>query len=565
MMRGVIDMLIENQKVAIKWNGKHKKFYESILDESGNQKYRWSKSGDIFEVDLNDLSKGSQAKIKVICDYCDKPFKKSYLNLLRERENSNIEKDCCKKCSPLKVREVYGTLDEIEYSEKDEYENSLKVYTKEMLINEFFRFKDEFGRFPKKVDIEALSNYPSANTYQENFGSWTKFLMSLDIIAEDGWYKDDEQVIKDFYIKVSNLCEINLKLNEKRTISQINKKAQKLNISIRSFINKREYNVTTPEEKLKSSMQGLKDLYSDLGVYPTTSEYDDYARLNKLIYRRNLEDRVSMRFADICIQELGGTNKDIKSKEILIAELTQLKVKLGRTPRANELKAHGLSEKKAYMRKFGITYQELIDSLGWEQATPRLRFKSEEEMLADYERLFNEIKRLPNSTDLQNCNYTSSAQTYVDKFGSLKDVWEILDLPYDANQDLSAGFVAINKRKEICRSSAELEISNILIENNINYSPEIKYSDLDDKLINKWKMDWYLSDSDIYVEYFGMYQETQIKRNTRIGRYSRKVKKKIDYCINNNIILISLYREDLTENYKGLLHKFEERGIILDI
>ncbi len=434
-----------------------------------------------------------------------------------------------------------------------------------MLISEFYRYKTEHGRYPKKSDIEALSDYPSANTYQENWGNWNNFLKSLDIVSNDGWYKDDEEIIKKLYAASVKLKDINDRLMEKRSINEINKKAKQFGFPINNFIVEREYSYSNRKEKLTSSINGLCDLFLDLGKYPTASEYDSYARMNKLYNRKYLEEKFSKRFSEICIEELGGSNKDTKTKEELLEELTNLKRKLGRTPRANELKSHGLSEKKAYMRKFNMTYQELIESLGWEQATPRLKFKSEEELLADYERLFKELGRVPHYTDLQNCNYASSHQTYADKFGSFREVWDILDIPYEVNQEISAGFVGINKNNEICRSNAELEISNIFIDSNILYVPEINYSDFDKKLSNKWRMDWYLKDYDIYVEYFGMFSKTHLKRSTRIGKYSRKVKKKINYCLNNNITLIDLYKKDLENNYEGLISKFKDYGIDLKL
>lgn len=556
-------MLVTPQKVKVKWNPKNKKYYESILDENKNQKYKWSKSGNEFEVDIEDLPHGSTTKVKIICEYCKEPFEKSYGNLLREREQNSIKKDCCRKCSPLKVREFYGTLDELEYSNQNENLPELKEYTREKLINEFYRYKEEFGIYPKKSDIEALSNYPSANTYDRNWGTWTNFLKCLNIISDDGWYKEDEEVIKNLYAFSSRLKDINDKLMEKRTINDINKKAKQFGYLIKDFIVKREYSYSNKEEKLTISIDALSDLFLDLGKYPTASEYDSYARFNKLYNRKYLEEKFNKRFSEICNSELGGSNKDTKTKEELLDELAKLKNTLGRTPKANELKTNGLSEKKAYMRKFNMTYQELIDSLGWEQASPRLRFKTEEEMLVDYEKLFKEIGRLPNHTDLQNCGYTSSSQTYTEKFGSLKNVWDTLELPYEEMQDISAGYVGINKNNEICRSNAELEISTILIDNNITYTPESKYSDFDLNLNSKWKMDWFLNNYNIYVEYFGMYSETQLKRSTRIGKYSRKVKKKINYCLNNNIILIDLYKKDLENNYEGLIDKFNKVGISL--
>lgn len=74
-------------------------------------------------------------------------------------------------------------------------------------------------------------------------------------------------------------------------------------------------------------------------------------------------------------------------------------------------------------------------------------------------------------------------------------------------------------------------------------------------------MDWYLPDFKIYVEYFGLYQKSQLERNTRLGRYSRKVNKKISYCEKNGIHLLAIFKEDLENMNQGLINKFREMDI----
>lgn len=559
-------MLVQNQKVIIKWNGKHRKYYESIIDSEGNQKYIWAGNGVEFEVDVEDLPHGSQAIVKVKCDYCEKNMDKHYVNYIRENENNNsngIYKDCCRECLSIKMREIHGTLDEIEIIDNNEVNQSDK-YSEDFLISEFFRYEKEFGVYPKKTDVDGTNGYPSASSYNIRWGSWEKFLLEIGVLGEYGWYKKDEDTLKEMYPNENySVKDINEKLIIKRSIYELQKMANKLGLIKRSLFTRRVYDKSL--DSLDLFYLSLRDLAGDIDKCPTVMDYDEYTKINKLPSRRKAEKQLGKSFSQICKELFQETNKEIKTNEELLNDLRELKYKLGRTPKANELKVYGLAEKKTYMRRFNMTYQELIESLGWELPSPKLRFKSEEEMLADYEKLYCELGRLPNNFDLQNCEYTASYQTYRDKFGSLMNVWHLLELPYDVNQDISAGFVYLNKRNEICRSNVELQISNILINSKINYVSEMKYSDLDNSLNKKWKMDWYLSDNDIYVEYFGMYKETHLKRNTRIGKYSRKVKKKIEYCKKNNIRLIDLYKGDLDNNLQGLCRKFLENGISLNI
>lgn len=59
-------MLI-SKTVLIKWNAKTKKHYVSLG-------YEFTKMGDSFEVNVNDLTLGSNVLVDVKCDYCGKNY-----------------------------------------------------------------------------------------------------------------------------------------------------------------------------------------------------------------------------------------------------------------------------------------------------------------------------------------------------------------------------------------------------------------------------------------------------------------------------------------------------------
>lgn len=92
-------MLIPDQVFKIKWSGASIKHYQ-------NKGYEFTKRLDEFEVNLIDLSHSSKVKIKIQCDYCLKIIEKTYQNYLIQKEISPINKDCCKKCQPLKYIET---------------------------------------------------------------------------------------------------------------------------------------------------------------------------------------------------------------------------------------------------------------------------------------------------------------------------------------------------------------------------------------------------------------------------------------------------------------------------
>lgn len=97
-------MLVEKE-VRVMWHGSNRKHYE-------NKGYNFTKYGDYFNVNVNDLPKGSEIVVEYVCDYCngknqveEKQRFKEYKVLIRCRKSSN--KDCCgnKECK-------YGKLSE---------------------------------------------------------------------------------------------------------------------------------------------------------------------------------------------------------------------------------------------------------------------------------------------------------------------------------------------------------------------------------------------------------------------------------------------------------------------
>ena len=85
-------MIILPQLVKMNWNNGNKNYYIS-------KGYEFTKIRREFLVHVLDLSKQSHKEVKVYCDYCGRIIKKPFRYV---KENN---KDCCEKCSPLKLRE----------------------------------------------------------------------------------------------------------------------------------------------------------------------------------------------------------------------------------------------------------------------------------------------------------------------------------------------------------------------------------------------------------------------------------------------------------------------------
>lgn len=87
-------MIILDQKVIIKWNGKHKKFYQNLG-------YKFTKLHDEFEADLKDVPIGSNVKIQVVCDFCGSFFESTYKRM------NKITKHTCHNCCSKKIKETW--------------------------------------------------------------------------------------------------------------------------------------------------------------------------------------------------------------------------------------------------------------------------------------------------------------------------------------------------------------------------------------------------------------------------------------------------------------------------
>ena len=76
-------MLVENQKVKVKWMNCNIEWYTS-------KGYVYTKYLDDFFVDIKDLQKGSKSFVKVVCDYCGEIYECRYYSY--KRNNDSVKK-----------------------------------------------------------------------------------------------------------------------------------------------------------------------------------------------------------------------------------------------------------------------------------------------------------------------------------------------------------------------------------------------------------------------------------------------------------------------------------------
>ena len=83
----------------------------------------------------------------------------------------------------------------------------------------------------------------------------------------------------------------------------------------------------------------------------------------------------------------------------------------------------------------------------------------------------------------------------------------------------------------LCDSISEAIIDNWLTQNNIPHKRDMPYPS------TKHKADWAINDSTIFIEYFGLANDSL--------RYDSSIKEKIRICKENKIKLIDIYPKDL--------------------
>ena len=98
-------MLI-SKEVELHWSNVIKKYY---VDKG----YKFTKRGDPFICNVEDLSPSANAVVEVQCDYCGKIHKKPYKDYINGRKT--LAKDCCGNCAGKKTEEIFT----IKYGDKN--------------------------------------------------------------------------------------------------------------------------------------------------------------------------------------------------------------------------------------------------------------------------------------------------------------------------------------------------------------------------------------------------------------------------------------------------------------
>lgn len=196
--------LILPQRIKIKW-GSNKSYYIKLG-------YDFTKNGDEFEVDVEDLSDSSSYNVKVICDFCNNIYEIPY----KQFNNLSSDKYCCPRCltHKMKKRDCNGNLVFVEIP----YRN--KEWLKEEYINKGREAEDianEFGinirtlrEWISKFDLTYKQDKSSNITKEELIELFVKQKLTTLEIGNIYGLSDGTilRLLKSFNIKIPNRSEL---------------------------------------------------------------------------------------------------------------------------------------------------------------------------------------------------------------------------------------------------------------------------------------------------------------------------------------------------------------------
>lgn len=314
------------------------------------------------------------------------------------------------------------------------------------------------------------------------------------------------------------------------------------------------------KERVDKSISKLKELSIQLSRYPTADEYDK--NKGEGYFRRDLEKHLGKSFYSIekeYCQDLVCPQREKRyyDKEEIISRIRNYFESIDHSPTMKELLKSGLPYYKTINRIFdGMSYLELINSLGYKIKGTTTKAYSKEKMLKDFRDYYYRTGRYITHSNGGDADQKCFA-TYVKMFGSMENICKLAGVPYSL-KNISCGTFGkyvVDLNNELCQSVVEKEITDYFILNKIPYEKEYKYSNLipDCKYIFDWRIE--IGGKYFYVEYCGLYDENA--KLESIKKYTNKVQCKIKTLKENNLYDNSIFIFPKDYNGKSVAEIFE--------
>jgi hypothetical protein len=174
-----------------------------------------------------------------------------------------------------------------------------------------------------------------------------------------------------------------------------------------------------------------------------------------------------------------------------------------------------------------------------------IRWYDKKEVLSSLVMLADQLGRTPLTHELTQYGLPSS-KSFIRYFGGYMNACKICGLEINhivfGNKQKTK-----SKNNDLCLSMGEVVITNLLIDNKIDYIKEAKYSKISGILsFGNRRCDWYLPEYNLFVEYFGMASNK---------KYAIKMNTKLSMCKENKIKVVALYDKDI-KKLNTILSKF---------
>lgn len=305
------------------------------------------------------------------------------------------------------------------------------------------------------------------------------------------------------------------------------------------------------------SKQIIEQFISKHNRLPTAVEYDSMH--GEGYSRRRLTQKTGLRWNEMLAEWFPAysPNRNTYSKQDIIQALQKYYHSIDFVPTYADLRKNGLPSYAAIRTAFGVTYLELLESLGFRLKGTTTKSQSDEEMIqkfVDYYRRYGTaVSEHAHSTDIK------CMSSYRSRFGNTRRVFETCGIDYCQVEKNSGAFGnrCANVHGEMCQSAIERDIDNFFIAQAINFEKEVKYS----RFIAgcRYVLDWvvHTKETEWLVEYFGLYDAAS--HNSRIAVYTNKANRKVAILTQNGLAprCIFVYPQDIaSKSFQDIFSPF---------
>lgn len=235
--------------------------------------------------------------------------------------------------------------------------------TEKELIAEYLRVKEKLGRQPSATEMEELSKF-SKNTYRNRWGTWANFINSLgEEVQYKVQFSSKEELIQEYFKVKQQLGRVPT-LVELTSHGRFNAPHYQNRFGgFRNFL--KEIGEQTIEEQLIDKYIAVREQLGRQPTAKEFTKYSDSSWATIAKYFGSWNDFL-VAVGETPIRPRGeqrGTPKRNVGKQDLIEAYYRLKEKLGRRPLTEDVQTLGEFSVTAYRNHFG-TWNKFLESIG---------------------------------------------------------------------------------------------------------------------------------------------------------------------------------------------------------